>query len=67
MMAKATNIEEYYQGAYAMQDFYSEQTPVVALYWDSMSFAVSSRFTGYVIDNVFGLNNVETWFNIKEN
>ena len=66
-MASAKDIDEYYEGAHAMQDFYSEQMPVIALYWDSMSFAVSTRYSGYVIDNVFGLNNVETWFSIREN
>ncbi|MCR4675952.1 MAG: ABC transporter substrate-binding protein [Sphaerochaetaceae bacterium] len=66
-MAGAQSIEEYYEGASDMQDFYSQKTPLIALYWSSMNFAVSSRFTGYQIDNVFGLNNVETWFNLKEN
>ncbi len=65
-MASAANIEQYYEGAYEMQDFYAQRTPLVALYWDSMSFAVSSGYEGYVIDNVFGLNNIETWFSIKE-
>ncbi len=65
-MAAASNIEQYYEGAHEMQDFYAQRTPLVALYWDSMSFAVSSEYEGYVIDNVFGLNNIETWFSIKE-
>ena len=66
-MASAVDVSQYYEGASDLQDFYAEHVPLLALYWDSMSFAVSSKYTGYKIDNVFGLNNTETWFNIKEN
>ncbi len=66
-MAAATTIEQYYEGAYEMQDFYAQHAPILALYWDSMSFAVSGKYTGYEIDNVFGINNVQTWMGIREN
>ncbi len=65
-MSSAKDIDQYIDGAHDMQDFYAEHTPLIALYWDSMSFAVSSKYSGYQIDNVFGLNNVDTWFNLKE-
>lgn len=66
-MEEAATIEQYYEGAHQMQDFYQDYVPLIALYWDNMSYAVASRYDGYAIDNVFGVNNVETWAGLRTN
>ena len=63
-MAAATNLDEYYVAAAKMQDFYAENTPLLALYWDNLMYAYSSRFENVTIDYVFGLSNVNNWFTI---
>ena len=65
-MAAAKTIEEYYAAAGEMQDFYAEHAPLIALYWDNMMLAHSSAYNGFVVDAVFGLNNVNTWFSITK-
>ena len=65
-MAAAKTIEEYYAAAGEMQDFYAEHAPLIALYWDNMMLAHSSAYKGFVVDAVFGLNNVNTWFSITK-
>ena len=63
-MAAATNIEKYNAAAAKMQDFYAENTPLLALYWDNMMYAYSFDFDNITIDYVFGLSNVNNWFSI---
>ena len=65
-IAAAKTIEEYYAAAGEMQDFYAEHAPLIALYWDNMMLAHSSAYNGFVVDAVFGLNNVNTWFAITK-
>lgn len=65
-MAAAVTLDEYIEAAGQMQDFYAEHNPIVALYWDSMTFGISSRFENIVIDGAFGLNNVNNWLSITE-
>ena len=65
-MAAAVTLDEYIEAAGRMQDFYAEHNPIVALYWDSMTFGISSRFENIVIDGAFGLNNVNNWLSITE-
>ena len=65
-MAAAKTIEEYYAAAGEMQDFYADHAPLIALYWDNMMLAHSSAYNGFVVDAVFGLNNVNTWFAITK-
>jgi ABC-type transport system substrate-binding protein len=65
-MAAAVTLDEYIEAAGQMQDFYAAHNPIVALYWDSMTFGISSRFENIVIDGAFGLNNVNNWLSITE-
>lgn len=65
-MAAAATPEAYAAAAADMQAFYAEHSPIVALYWDSMTFGISSRFDSIVIDGAFGLNNVNNWLSITE-
>lgn len=65
-MSAAKNLDEYKTAAGKIQDFYSEETPIIALYWDNMMYAHASKFENMTIDYTFGLNNAMNWFTITE-
>lgn len=65
-MAAATNLDDYCAAAAKMQDYYAQNTPLLALYWDNMLYAYSSKFDNVTIDSVFGLNNINNWLTITE-
>lgn len=62
----AKTIEEYYTGATKLQDYYAAHMPLIALYWDNMMLAYSSKLDNVTVDAVFGLNNVNNWFSITK-
>ena len=62
----AKTIEEYYTGAAKLQDYYAANMPLLALYWDNMMLAYSSKLDNVTVDAVFGLNNVNNWFSITK-
>ena len=62
----AKTIEEYYAGAAKLQDYYAAHMPLIALYWDNMMLAYSSKLDNVTVDAVFGLNNVNNWFSITK-
>lgn len=65
-MKSAKTIDEYYAGAAKLQDYYAAHMPLIALYWDNMMLAHSSRLENVTVDAVFGLNNVSNWFTVTE-
>jgi|GEM_PF-411666 len=65
-MGAAKTPEEYNAAAGDMQDFYAEHTPLIGLYWDSLTYGISARFENITVDNAFGLNNVNNWITITE-
>ena len=62
----AKTIEEYYTGAAKLQEYYAAHMPLIALYWDNMMLAYSSKLDNVTVDAVFGLNNVNNWFSINK-
>lgn len=62
----AKTIEEYYTGAAKLQDYYAAHMPLIALYWDNMMLAYSSKLDNVTVDAVFGLNNVSNLFSITK-
>ena len=62
----AKTIEEYYTGAAKLQKYYAAHMPLIALYWDNMMLAYSSKLDNVTVDAVFGLNNVNNWFSITK-
>ena len=62
----AKTIEEYYAGAAKLQGYYAAHMPLIALYWDNMMLAYSSKLDNVTVDAVFGLNNVNNWFSITK-
>ena len=65
-MSAASTLEEYTEAAGAMQDYYSANRPVIALYWDCLTYGAAARFDNIVIDNAFGLNNAMNWLSVTE-
>lgn len=63
-LAAAQTLDEYEETAGKVQDFYADQTPLLALYWDNLMYAHATRLAGLTVDFTFGLNNVATWFNV---
>ena len=66
-LESARNIDEYYEGAKLMQQYYQEYIPFISLYLDGISYAVSNKYSGYVVDSNFGINNVNTFLALKRN
>lgn len=62
----AGTLEEYCRAAGQIQDYYAENIPAVALYWDSLVYAHNSAVSGLAIDSNFGLNNINNWFLIRK-
>jgi peptide/nickel transport system substrate-binding protein len=65
-LGSATTMEEYLAAAADCQEYYAENMPAVALYWDCYIQAYNSKLSGFVIDGTFGLLNMATWFSIEE-
>lgn len=63
-MSDAKTIDAYNSAAGKLQDFYAEELPIIALYWDNMMYAYASKYENITIDYTFGLNNVNNWFSI---
>ena len=63
-MGEAKTLDEYIAAAGDMQRFYAAHLPIVALYWDALTYGASSKLDNIVVDNVFGLNNVQNWLHI---
>ena len=65
-MSEAGTIEAYTAAAGELQDYYAAHLPLVALYWDNLTYAVSSSLSSLTVDNVFGLNNVNNWMTVTK-
>lgn len=64
-LRSAKTIEEYYLGAAKTQEYYEANTPLIALYHDNNNYVVIGEYEGYAIDSLFGINNVNTYINLK--
>lgn len=64
-LSSASNLDEYYEAAGMLQEYYAEHTPLLALYWDNLVYACSSKLYDITVDSTFGLNNVNNWMTIK--
>lgn len=65
-MSAAATLDAYITAAGKMQDYYAAHRPVIALYWDSLTYAANARFDNITVDNAFGLNNALNWLSITE-
>lgn len=64
-LKSAKTIEEYYLSATKIQEYYETNTPLIALYHDNNNYVAIGEYEGYAIDSLFGINNVNTYINLK--
>lgn len=62
----AANLEEYNAVAAEIQQYYADNIPAIALFWDSHVQAFSNSLEGFVVDGTFGIMNVQTWLNLTK-
>lgn len=66
-MESSKTIEEYMIYTGQLQDFYANELPAIALFWDNTIYAYSKNLKNVHIDSVFGLNNYKNFIEmIKE-
>jgi len=65
-LGSAVTMEEYYAAAKECQEYYAENMPAIALYWDCYIQAYNSKLSGFVTDGTCGILNMSTWFTIEE-
>jgi peptide/nickel transport system substrate-binding protein len=61
----ATTSDQMRTAAYAIQDYYADEVPGVALYWYDVIQPYNTKYTGYVFDQFYGVLNYETYFNLQ--
>lgn len=58
--------EEYLAAAKECQEYYAENVPAIALYWDSYIQAYNSKLSGFATDGTFGILNMNTWYSLEK-
>ena len=62
----AKSLEEREEAVRALQQYYKEELPMIALVWGKVLYPYrTDRFTGWVIQDGFGNMNFETWFSLE--
>jgi peptide/nickel transport system substrate-binding protein len=51
--------------AESVQRFYSQNLPAAALYWSTILIPHKKTFSGWVVDPLYGLYNIDTFLNLK--
>lgn len=60
-LSNSKTLDEYKNNAYLLQDFYAENIPAIALYWDNIFYVYNNKLNDVIIDSNFGLNNIHNW------
>lgn len=63
-MTSAADMDTYNAGAAALQQFYADFLPAIALYWDATVVAYNAALTGIQVDATFGIFNYNTWYSV---
>lgn len=64
-LSSASTSEEYAAAAAECQNWYAENFPAVALFWDAQLQVVSPGWTGFVTDADFGIVNMRIWQTLR--
>ncbi|MBR1369563.1 peptide ABC transporter substrate-binding protein [Methanocalculus chunghsingensis] len=65
MMRDTTDPSLQREYAWQMQDYYAENLPGIALYWNKIVTPYNTAFTGWKTDPLYGIYNMETFVNIQ--
>ncbi|NMC76486.1 MAG: ABC transporter substrate-binding protein [Candidatus Methanofastidiosa archaeon] len=52
--------------AYEVQDYYSENLPGIALYWNENVTPYNKNYTGWYVDPLYGVYNTDTFLNLQK-
>ncbi|ABK14822.1 ABC transporter substrate-binding protein [Methanothrix thermoacetophila] len=61
----ATSDEELEEYAYMLQDYYAENLPGIALYWNKVFTPYNKRWTGWNSDPLYGIYNLDNFLNVE--
>ena len=61
-----TNARELSAYASLVQDYYAEQMPAIALYWNTIITPYNKDFRGWMPDPLFGIYNVDNFLNLEK-
>jgi peptide/nickel transport system substrate-binding protein len=57
----------YLSAAAECQQYYADNIPAIALFWDSYIQAYNASLDGFMVDGTFGILNARTWYSITKN
>ncbi len=52
--------------AHELQDYYSENLPGIALYWNENITPYGKKFSGWYVDPLYGIYNTDTFLNLQK-
>jgi len=61
----ATTEGELEELAHQVQDYYAENLPGIALYWNKVETPYNSRWQGWVSDPLYGIYNLDNFLNVE--
>jgi peptide/nickel transport system substrate-binding protein len=61
-----TDSAELTRLGHRVQDYYAEQLPAAALYWNEIVTPFNKAFTGWKPDPLYGIYNIDTFLNVKK-
>jgi len=63
----AATSEDQLQGyAYQLQDYYAENLPAIALYWNLVETPYNKAFSGWYSDPLYGIFNVDNFLSVEK-
>jgi peptide/nickel transport system substrate-binding protein len=62
----AKSMDDYDKAAKKCQEYYADNVPAIALYWDIYLQAYNSKYDNFTIDGTFGIVNQQTWYSITQ-
>jgi peptide/nickel transport system substrate-binding protein len=63
---KATNEDQLQDYAYQLQDYYAENLPAVALYWNLVETPYNRAWNGWYSDPLYGIFNVDNFLSVEK-
>jgi peptide/nickel transport system substrate-binding protein len=51
--------------AHRVQDYYAQNLPAVPLFWNTIFTPYSTRFSGWILDPLYGLYNIDSLLNMR--
>jgi peptide/nickel transport system substrate-binding protein len=62
----APNEDQLRDYSYQLQDYYAENLPGIALYWNKVMTPYNKAFTGWYSDPLYGIYNVDNFLSVEK-